>query len=842
MLTMQPNYYGTRVDTRLVNGPVLNSQLTNYSQNQQIAHQQQPSQLQHHYPPPLPSHHHQEQQQTQLTQSQHLHELRLPSIISPTTSTSNKNNDSTNCPDVINNANSSPGERNFPLSRQLGLRRNKVGNQDWGQTNLDCNMKVGYATVQSPTVTNTITMTHNEEISSKSTRLRLNCTVTNEHSPVGSSPSPTVTTSLNSNTNNNSMNTGIINQHFYSDINLIRQSNDLISSTASNVYGRNGPKELDYLLAANAAAALVSQLGGATNVNNNNNNNSPINNLNPNLTMEQLNNSSKLIHRDINSLESFTGKNFFMSNELKYNGSTITTTNNNTNGSNNSNNNSGNNNDGNNIHLSYDDQQRLIYSDTEQKYPTSNQLKPYPNGLLNPFNGTNFIHPTIQSNSLMTRHSNNNSFQLNTTNDSNNNSTTNNGNDPRSHLYDISTFNTQNPYSLTNTLNFNSRTMHNQLNMNDSMKLNGNLTLHDTNYHALLNGSSSFGSTVFRSLVNSENQSYLNNSTNMLMNSSLDNINNSNNHSTLNDNNNNDCIGQSLRQGGNSNESNVVVYPWMNPKGTDISVDQKRTRQTYTRYQTLELEKEFHFNKYLTRRRRIEIAHTLTLTERQIKIWFQNRRMKWKKDHNIAKLNGPGTLEQLELAEQSSTISTIGRKNHKTSSICDDSDDECIKRKRLSLEEFNSLDAISTSGIIMDRNTFSIDHNNISDKDRNLKNNYMLTQRNKSRHIHRGKHDGVEDEDEDNEEGDEEDEEEDVEDGDEEEEDDDIDEGVNRTRRKEHNRNIMNVSNKHSWSLSQSEKIANFHIPDSIYLKAQQTGTNTENLMFRNECDKNWHS
>ncbi|VDN01935.1 unnamed protein product, partial [Thelazia callipaeda] len=57
----------------------------------------------------------------------------------------------------------------------------------------------------------------------------------------------------------------------------------------------------------------------------------------------------------------------------------------------------------------------------------------------------------------------------------------------------------------------------------------------------------------------------------------------------------------------------------------------KKTRTVFSRQQVSQLEMTFDLKRYLSSQERAHLASTLHLSETQVKIWFQNRRNKWKR-------------------------------------------------------------------------------------------------------------------------------------------------------------------------------------------------------------------
>ncbi|XP_067934441.1 homeobox protein slou-like [Watersipora subatra] len=87
----------------------------------------------------------------------------------------------------------------------------------------------------------------------------------------------------------------------------------------------------------------------------------------------------------------------------------------------------------------------------------------------------------------------------------------------------------------------------------------------------------------------------------------------------------------------------------------------RRARTAFTYEQLVSLENKFKTTRYLSVCERLNLALSLSLTETQVKIWFQNRRTKWKKQNPGLDVNSPtitiGAMPSFSPAAVSAAIS-----------------------------------------------------------------------------------------------------------------------------------------------------------------------------------------
>ncbi|XP_076631256.1 H6 family homeobox isoform X2 [Colletes latitarsis] len=81
--------------------------------------------------------------------------------------------------------------------------------------------------------------------------------------------------------------------------------------------------------------------------------------------------------------------------------------------------------------------------------------------------------------------------------------------------------------------------------------------------------------------------------------------------------------------GGGGGQNNVQVG--VDGRDSNSMKRKKKTRTVFSRSQVFQLESTFDMKRYLSSSERAGLAASLRLTETQVKIWFQNRRNKWKR-------------------------------------------------------------------------------------------------------------------------------------------------------------------------------------------------------------------
>uniref|UniRef100_A0A665U775 NK1 transcription factor related 2-like,a n=1 Tax=Echeneis naucrates TaxID=173247 RepID=A0A665U775_ECHNA len=76
-----------------------------------------------------------------------------------------------------------------------------------------------------------------------------------------------------------------------------------------------------------------------------------------------------------------------------------------------------------------------------------------------------------------------------------------------------------------------------------------------------------------------------------------------------------------------------VASPHKRRRPDQACAKPRRARTAFTYEQLVALENKFRATRYLSVCERLNLALSLSLTETQVKIWFQNRRTKWKKQN-----------------------------------------------------------------------------------------------------------------------------------------------------------------------------------------------------------------
>ena len=92
-----------------------------------------------------------------------------------------------------------------------------------------------------------------------------------------------------------------------------------------------------------------------------------------------------------------------------------------------------------------------------------------------------------------------------------------------------------------------------------------------------------------------------------------------------------------------------------------LKLKKKKTRTVFTRSQIDQLEVTFNQKRYLSSNDRLQLALSLKMTETQVKVWFQNRRNKWKREIASSTSQRPGSADSQSVIsgmEKSSTTTS----------------------------------------------------------------------------------------------------------------------------------------------------------------------------------------